>query len=183
MALSDDLERIAARAETYAAPEERLAGILAAEPLDVGRVYLCAYESAAGHAWLAFDDAGAPVADRHAVREAASLAGLCEVAEENAGGGDLPQLIARLAEIRETEAPEGIEQAEEAAKALAATLEPEPRLATTGYLDRLGAASRRLEQALGDDAGSPFATAMQQALRVVEELTEEIERTYKGPLA
>ena len=108
---------------------------------------------------------------------------LCEIAEESAGGGDLPELLARLAEIREQEAPEGIEEAEEAAKALAETLEPEPRLATTEYLDRLGAASRRLEQALGDGAGSPFAAAMQQALPAVEELAAEIERAYKGPLA
>ena len=94
-----------------------------------------------------------------------------------------PELIARLAEIRGREAPEGIEEAEEAAKALAATLEPPPRLATTDYLDRLGAASRRLEQALGDGTGSPFAAAMQQALPAVEELAAGIERAYKGPLA
>jgi len=183
MALSHDLERIAAEAAAYAASGERVAGILAAEPLEIGRIYLCAYESGADHAWLAFDDAGTPVADRYRVRAAASLAGLCEAAEESAGGGDVPQLVARLGEIRETEAPVGIELAEEAARALAATLEPEPRLATADYLDRLGAASRRLEQALGDGTGSPFSAAMQQALPIVEELTAEIERTYKGPLA
>ncbi len=183
MALSDDLERIAGVAATFAAPGERVAGILVAEPLGIGRIYLCAYESDGGHAWLAFDAAGAAVADRQAVHGAASLSGLCEIAEESAGGGDLPELIARLAELREREAPEGIEAAEEAAKALAATLEPEPRLATTEYLDRLGAASRRLEQALGDGTGSPFAAAMQQALPAVEELAAGIERTYKGPLA
>jgi hypothetical protein len=183
VALSDDLERIAADAATYAGSGERVAGILAAEPPGVGRVYLCAYESEAGHAWLALDDGGAPVAERSRVRAAASVAGLCEVAEESAGGGDVPELVARLVEIRETEAPEGIEQAEAAARELAAVLEPEPRLATTDYLDRLGAASRRLEQALGDESGSPFAAAMQQALPIVEELTAEIERTYKGPLA
>lgn len=183
MALSDDLERIAGVAATFAAPGERVAGILVAEPLGIGRIYLCAYESDGGHAWLAFDAAGAAVADRQAVHGASSLSGLCEIAEESAGGGDLLELIARLAELREREAPEGIEAAEEAAKALAATLEPEPRLATTEYLDRLGAASRRLEQALGDGTGSPFAAAMQQALPAVEELAAGIERTYKGPLA
>lgn len=183
MALSDDLERIAARAESLAAPGERLVGILAAEPIGVGRVYLCAYDSGRAHAWLALDAAGTPVADRNAVRKAASLAGLCEIAEESAGGGDLPELIARLAELRATEAPEGIEEAEAAALALAATLEPAPRLATTDYLDRLGAAARRLEQALGADAGSPFAAAMQQALAAVEELAAEVELGYRGPLA
>ena len=183
MALSDDLERIAEAAAAFAGSGERVMGILAAEPLDVGRVYLCVYASEAEHSWLALDDAGAPVASREVVREAASLAALCEVAEESAGGGDLPELRARLAEIRAIEAPKGIEEAEEAAGALADTLQGEPRLATTDYLDRLGAASRRLEHALGDDAGSPFAAAMQQALPAVEELAAEVERRYKGPLA
>jgi len=183
MALSDDLERIAQAAAAFAGPEERVTGILAAEPLGVGRVYLCAYASEAEHGWLALDEAGAPVASREVVREAASLAALCEVAEESAGGGDLPQLIARLAELRRTEAPEGIEDAEQAAEALAETLQAEPRVATADYLDRLGAAARRLEQALDEDTGSPFAAAMQRAVPIVEELAAEIERTYKGPLA
>jgi hypothetical protein len=183
VALADDLERIAELAERFAAPGERVAGILAAEPLDTGRTYLCAYASGDGRAWLAFDGAGEPVGDRRAVREAASLAGLCEIAEETAGGGDLEELVARLAEIRAADAPAGIEEAEAAARALAAAIDPGPRLATTAYLDRLGEASRRLEQALGGDAGSPFASAMQQALPAVEELAAEIERTYKGPLA
>ena len=183
MALSDDLEHIAGVAAELAAPGERVAGVLVAEPLGVGRVYLCAYESDAGHSWLAFDAVGVAVIDRQAVHAAASLSGLCEIAEESAGGGDLAELIARLAEIREREAPEGIEEAEEAAKALAATIEPEPRLATTDYLDRLGAASRRLEQALGDGTGSPFAAAMQSAIPAVDELAASIEHTYRGPLA
>jgi hypothetical protein len=183
VALSDDLERIAAAAAGFADRDERVAGILAAEPLGAGRVYLCAYETGGGHAWLALDDAGARIADPHVVREAAQLAALCEIAEENAGGGGLEQLIARLVEIRETDAPAGIEEAEAAARALLDVLDPEPRVATPDYLDRLGAASRRLEQALGDDAGSPFAAAMQSGLAAVEELAAEVEQAYKGPLA
>ena len=183
MALSDDLERIAAAAAAFAAPAEHVAGILAAEPLGAGRIYLCAYASDGEHAWLALDEAGTPVASRETVRQAASLAALCEVAEESAGGGDLVELRSRLAEIREREAPEGIEEAEQAAAALAETLQGEPRLATTDYLDRLGTASRRLEQALGDATASPFAAALQQAVPAVEELAADVERRYKGPLA
>ena len=183
MPLSDDLERAAAAAEAFAAPGEHVTGIVAAEPAGAGRIYLCAYESADGHAWLALDDDGRPVGDRRLVHEAASLAALCEVAEETAGGGDLAELRARLAELRATEAPEGIEAAEAAAAALEATIEPEPRLATAAYLDALGVASRRLEQALGDEAGSPFAVALQQAMPAVEALAGEVERRYKGPLA
>jgi len=183
MTLSDDLERIAEVAAAFAAPSERVAGILAAEPLGGGRIYLCAYASEGEHGWLALDNGGAPVASRETVRQAASLAALCEVAEESAGGGDLAELRSRLAELREREAPEGIEEAEQAAAALAETLQGEPRLATTDYLDRLGAASRRLEQALGDATGSPFAAALQQAVPAVEELAADVERRYKGPLA
>jgi hypothetical protein len=183
MTLAADLERIAAAAAAFAAPGENVVGVVAAEPLARARVFLCAYEAGDARSWLALDDTGAPVADRAAVRQAAELAGLCEIAEESAGGGDLEQLIARLVEIRETEAPLGIEEAEVAARALAAAIEPAPRLATTSYLDRLGDASRRLEQALGDDGGSPFAAAMQAALPAIEELAAEVERTYKGPLA
>jgi hypothetical protein len=183
VALSDDLDRIAVAAATFAAPGERVTGILAAEPLGAGRVYLCAYESEAGeHAWLALDDLGAPVESRRAVHDAAALAALCEVADETAGGGDLPALRATLADLREREAPEGIEEAEEAARALEQTLQPEPRLATTAYLDGLGVASRRLERSLGEDSGSPFAAALQQAMPAVEELAAEVERRYKGPL-
>ena len=85
--------------------------------------------------------------------------------------------------LRETEAPEGLEEAEEAAAALERALEPEPRLARSEYLDAVGAAARRLEQTLGEDARSPFAAAMQQAVGSVEELADDVERRYKGPLA
>jgi hypothetical protein len=180
--MSDDIVRIATAAERFAAPGERVAGVLPTQPLEGLRVYLCAFESELGHAWLAFDEAAAPIADRRLVRQAASLAALCEVAEEVAGGGRLDELRARLAELREQEAPEGIDAAEEAAAALAATLEPEPRVARSEYLDAIGAASRRLERTLGEESGSPFATAMQQALAAVEELASEVGRDYKASL-
>ena len=183
MTLSDDLDRIASVAASLASPGEHVAGILAAEPLGAGIVYLCAYESEEGaHTWLALDVLGAPVESRRVVHDAASLAALCEVAEETAGGGDLTALRATLADLRRREAPEGIEEAETAALVLEQTLQPEPRLATTAYLDALGVASRRLEQALGEESGSPFAAALQQALPAVEELAAEVERRYKGPL-
>ncbi|HET7571461.1 MAG TPA: hypothetical protein VFJ77_02195 [Gaiellaceae bacterium] len=182
MALDEQLARIASAAAGFAAPGEEVAGVVAVEPLG-RRVFLCAYSSGDGHAWLALDGDARPLDDRRLVREAASLAALCEVAEESAGGGDVPELRARLAELREREAPQGIEEAEDAAAALAGTLAPEPRVASSAYLDAIGAASRRLEQALGEDARSPFTAAMQSALPAVEELTADVERNYKGPLA
>ena len=184
MTLSDDLDRIASVAASLASPGERVTGILAAEPLGAGRVYLCAYETDdGGYAWLGLDDLGVPIESRRLIHDAASLAALCEVADETAGGGDVAELRATLADLREREAPEGIEEAEAAALALEQAIQPEPRLATTAYLDALGVASRRLEHALGEDSGSPFAVALQQSMAAVEELAAEVERQYRGPLA
>jgi hypothetical protein len=181
MAVADDVARIAGAAAGLAAPGEELAGLLVAETLG-RRVYLCAFDSAEGRSWIAVDDEGRPLTERPLVREAASLAALVEVAEESAGGSDLPELRARLAELRETEAPAGIEEAEAAATSLAETLQPEPRVASGAYLDAIGSASRRLEQALGESGGSPFAAAMQAAAGSVEELANDVERNYKLPL-
>jgi hypothetical protein len=180
MALTDDLVRIAAAARALAGDGEQVTGVLAAEPLDVGRVYLCAYDSGT---WVVLDDCGAALTDLRVVKDAAQLAALCEVAADLGGGDDLADLRTRLRELRETDAPEGIEDAEEAAAAVAAALEEEPRVATTAFLDRIGALQRRLEHALGTGSVSPFATALQQAMPAVEELAADVERNYKGPLA
>jgi hypothetical protein len=178
MTVADDVGRIASSATAFAEAGEELAGALVAETLG-RRVYLCAFESAEGHAWLALGADAEPLTERRLVLDAASLAALCEVAEEFAGGGHLPELQARLAELRETANPEGIEEAEAAAAALAETLQAEPRVASSAYLDAVGSASRRLEQALGEDGASPFAAAMQAALGSVEELADDVERNYK----
>jgi hypothetical protein len=178
MAVADDVARIAVAAGAFAEQSEELTGVLVTETLG-RRVYLCAFESAEGRGWLALDGSGNPVTEQRLVREAASIAGLCEVAEESAGGGDLPELRARLAELRETEAPDGIEEAEAAAEALAETLQAEPRVASGAYLDAIGAASGRLEQALGESGASPFAAAMHAALGSVEELAADVERNHK----
>lgn len=182
MAVVDDVARIAAAAQVFAAPGEELAGVLAAETLG-RRVYLCAFASGEGRSWLALDEETEPVGDLRLVREAASLAALCEVAEECAGGGDLAELRQRLAELRETEAPEGLEEAESAAAILAETIEAEPRVASGAYLDAIGTAAHRLEQALGQSGASPFAAAMKAALGSVEALTAEVERNHKLPLS
>jgi hypothetical protein len=183
VALPEELERIAAAAERQAAPGETLAGILAAEAHPGERVYLCAFrQDGERQAWLALDGGGTAVTSRQAVRDAASIAALCELAEEVAGGGDLDDLLSRLLALRLTEAPAGIEEAEEAARNLQRAIEPPPRLASPEYLDRVGQATRRLEQALGE-GGSPFAEGMKLGMAAVELLTAEIEDNYKGTLA
>lgn len=88
MALADDVDRIALAAAKHAAPGERVAAVLATEPVSGERVYLAAFEAEDdGQTWLALDDDGAPVTDRKLVRDAAAIAALCEIAEES---GDVP---------------------------------------------------------------------------------------------
>lgn len=183
MGLSEDLERIAEAARAFAEAGERLAAVIAAEPLGGTCLYLCAYDGEEARSWLALDAEGRPVHDRALVRDGVSIAVLCELAEENAGGGDLEELRAQLATLRLTERPEGIEEAEEAALALERVLGSPPRIASPRYLDEVGAATRRLELALGDGLSSPFADAMRHAVGPVEELKLEVESGYKIGLA
>ncbi len=180
MGLSEDLERAAAAAAPHARDDERVTGVLAAEPEAGVRVYLCAFERPdGGRAWLGLDDAGQPVASRLLVRHAASIAALCEVAEETSGGGDLEDLRAQLLQLRLTENPPGLDEADEAALTLESVIGRPPRVASPHYLDAVGAATRRLEQALGAEGVSPFAEAMKQAIAAVEQLADEVERAYK----
>jgi hypothetical protein len=179
--LAQELARIAELGAEFAEPGEEVAGVLAAEPESGERVYLCAYLRGDEHSWLALDEAGEPIVDRTRLREAVSILALCELAEETAGGGDLGELRAQLVALRVTEHPPGIEEAEEAALALEAAVGAPPRLATPAHLDAVGAATRRLERALGDGS-SPFANAMQQAVGAVDELTRDVESAYKRQL-
>jgi hypothetical protein len=182
MGLGEELGRIAGLASELAEPGERVAGVLAAEPATGERVYLCAFEGGDGRSWLALDGAGRSVESRALLREAVSIAALCELAGETAGGGDLEELRAKLVSLRLTESPPGIEEAEEAALALEAAVGAPPRVASPAYLDRVGAATRRLELALGTNGASPFAEAMKQGIGAVEALTAEVEAGYKRPL-
>ena len=177
-----ELERIAAAAEGFASPGEHVSGVLATEPVHGLRVYLCAYESAEGRAWLALDEEEERVESRALVRDAASIAALVELAADAAGGGQLEELRSQLVSLRLRENPPGIEEAEEAALTLEHVVGAPPRLATPALLDEIGAATRRLELALGTGAGSPFAEAMKAGTAAVEELVAEVEAGYKAPL-
>jgi hypothetical protein len=180
--LEEELAAVRAVADGLAEEGEALVGVVPAEPEEGGRVYLCAYRRGDEDRWLALDPAGAPVADRALVRRAVSIAALCELAEESAGGGDLDDLRARLAELRATENPEGIEEAEAAAADLQAAILPPPRLASVAYLDAIGLAVARLERELGEVRGSPFAEAMKAGTAAAEDLAADVVRAYKRPL-
>jgi hypothetical protein len=182
VALSEDLERAAAEAARFADDGETLAAVLPSEPRPGRRFYLCAFSRGEDErSWLALDDEGEPVRERTELREAVSISALCELAEETAGGGELEELRSRLASLRLTENPPGIEDAEAAALALEHTLGAPPQLATPARLDEVGTATRRLEQALGD-ASSPFAEAMKLGRAAVEALTNDVEAAYKVEL-
>jgi hypothetical protein len=82
--VSDDVRRIAGTAERFAADRERIVAVLAAEPAEGRRTYLVAF-SANGddeRSWLALDGEGRPLTSRDRVREAVSIAAMCEVVEE-----------------------------------------------------------------------------------------------------
>jgi hypothetical protein len=183
VALADELQRIRALARAHAADGDAVSGILATEPSGGQRVYVCSFDDADGRrSWLAVREDGSAVTARAELRAAVSLAALCELAADAAGGGDLEDLVARLGELREREAPEGIEDAEAAARALRALVGDPPQLASPGRLDAIGAAVRRLEQELSPSAPSPFVAAMRAADGVVGELQREIEAGYRLPL-
>jgi hypothetical protein len=184
VALVDELERAGALAAAHVQPGDVVSGIIASEPTIGHRVYLCSFDDADGRrSWLAIRADGAPVTSRAELREAVSIAALCEVAQDAAGGGDLDALIATLVEIREKEAPSGIEDAEDAARVLRGVLGDPPQLASPARLDEIGAATRRLERELDSTSSSPFAAALRSSQDAVSELEREIEAGYRIELA
>jgi hypothetical protein len=182
VALTDDLRRIAEAAVARAGEDEEVSAVIPTEPAGGRRVYLVAYTAGERKTWLALDADGLPVTDRRVLRDAVSIAAMCELAEETAGGGHLPELRSQLETLRATDAPEGIDDAEAALTELEQTIGSELRVASPAYLDEVGAATRRLEQALGDQGTSPFLEAMKQAGLTIDGLTADIESHYKAPL-
>jgi hypothetical protein len=178
MALTDDLERIAAAAAEHGP----VSGVLAAEPGRGRRLYLIAFGADDDREWLVLDDECTPVARRDDVRDTASIVAMCELAGDLAGGGDLETLRSQLAQVRMVEQPPGIEEAEEAALALERTIGAPPRIATPAFLDEIGAATTALERALGETS-SPFSSAIRASTGAVEEFVADVERGYKGSLS
>jgi hypothetical protein len=184
VSLAEELERVASLAAAHGEEGDVVSGVIATEHEPGRRVYLCAFDGADGfRSWVAVREDGAAVADRSELRAAVSIAALCEVAEDAAGGGALDTLIERLEEVRLRESPPGIEEAQEAARVLRELLGEPPQVATPDRLDAIGAATRRLEQELDPSGGSPFASAMRSSQGAVSELQREIEAGYRLPLA
>jgi hypothetical protein len=182
--LEEELERAVRAAEGLGDPGDAVSAVLPTEPESGRHVYLCAFDGADGlRSWLAVDGEGAVVTTRVELRSAISVAALCEVAADAAGGGDLDELIGRLDDLKAREDPPGVAAAIEAAQALRSVLGEAPQIASAARLDDIGAATRRLEQELDPSGASPFAAAMQAAQAAVAELQREIEAGYRVELS
>src|SRR5260370_40327352 len=115
MALGDDLRRAADAAVRYAGDDEELSAVIPTEPLGDERVYLCAFTAGERKSWVGIDAEGAAVRERRLLRDAVSIAAMCELAEDAAGGGRLAELRSQLATLRETEGTDGLAEADTAA--------------------------------------------------------------------
>ena len=132
MGLEKDLRRIAEAAVRHAADGEDVAGIVPAEPAGGLRLYVCAYGSEDATSWLVFDATGVPVSDRALVRDAVSIAALCEVAEDAAGVEPDSARVASPALLDDLGAEAGPNVAE-AVKGVAGTVEELVRDVERGY--------------------------------------------------
>jgi len=111
VALETDLRRIAETAARFASDGEEVAGIVPAEPASGIRVYVCAYADGEATSWLVFDATAVPVQDVQLVRDAVSIAALCELAEEATGAEPEEARVASPALLDELGATGGAEVA------------------------------------------------------------------------
>ena len=132
MNLDRDLRSIAEAAARQAADGEEVAGIVPAEPANGLRLYVCAYGGEDATSWLVLDATGVPVSDRALIRDAVSIAALCEVAEEAAGVEPDSARVASPALLDELGAEAGPDVAE-AVKGAAGTVEELVRDVERGY--------------------------------------------------
>jgi hypothetical protein len=130
--LEKDLRRIAEAAARQAADGEDVAGIVPAEPAGGLRLYVCAYGSEDATRWLVLDATGVPVSDRALIRDAVSIAALCELAEDAAGVEPDSARVASPALLDDLGADAGPNVAE-AVKAAAGTVEELVRDVERGY--------------------------------------------------
>jgi len=175
--LDEELDAAASAAAAYGA----VSAVLAADSAPGLRAYLVCLDDDAARGWLVLDASFAPVAERERVHEVASIVVLCELAVELAGGGQLETLQAALSELERRENPDGIEAAREAAAELERVIGIAPRVASPAYLDRVGAATRRLERELGEHA-SPLASALASHTATVQAFVAEVDGRHRVPL-
>jgi hypothetical protein len=182
MTLEVELEAAHAAARALAAGDESVAAVMAAEPGLGTRVYVVAFDRDGDLSYLALDAALEPLRDRRLVREAVTMLGLAERAEEASTAITADELDAPFAEAERElraagrDAPATAAAAVRVALAALSEVAAGPRLATPLFLDRVGAAaaelSLRLEEyryqaerlSQGAQAASPDVEAAWMAL-------------------
>ena len=97
MPLSDELARVAEAAGRLAGAGEEVTAVIPTEPEPGTRIYVCAFGEGDRRMWLALDSAAHPVRSRARVRDAVTIAALCEIAEEAAGGAEVDAEGPRIA--------------------------------------------------------------------------------------
>ena len=97
MSLPEELEQIAVAAHAFADAGEELAAVIPAEPGQGVRVFLCAFSSGDERSWIALRPDGQAVLDRSLLRDAISIAALCELAEDCADGLEVLEEPPRIA--------------------------------------------------------------------------------------
>ena len=153
MSLELELEAARDAAESLVGDGERVAAVMASEPGLAARVYLIAFEADGEHSYLALGADLSPVRDRRLVRDAVVMLALAERAEEASVALQAEQLEQEFAT-----AERALRAAHPAEAAAAADVRSAlqhlteaadgPRVATSLYLDTIGAASERLAVAL-----------------------------------
>jgi hypothetical protein len=170
MSLEQELEATIAAAGRHALGDEQPVAVIATELAAGTRVYVIAFASGGDLAYIALDEAGAPVSDRRLVRDAVSLAALAERAEEVSGATAADELMARFTDAAERLRPSRNEELAAAAAAADAVIAAAgrladaatgPRPATAQYLDRMAALAAELAAAL--DAFVPHALGIPEA--------------------
>jgi hypothetical protein len=177
VALDDELARAAEAASAHGS----VSAVLAAEATAGERTYLVALGEDDARRWLVLDAQLAPAVRRTQAADTARVVVLSELAGELAGGGQLDELRVNLAQVRLTEQPPGIENAEEAALELERTIGAPPFVASHAYLDRVGIAAEALERALSDYSAA-FAAAMAASRGTVAAFVDEVVERHATPL-
>ncbi len=156
MTLADELEAVHAAAGSRALAGETVAAVMAAEPGLGRRVYLVAFELDGELSYLALNAELAPLDDQRLVREAVTMLGLAERAEEASIAVAAERLGEPFADAAQALESAGDSDAAASARAVGtalaalAVVADGPRLATPLYLDRIGAAASALGIALDE---------------------------------
>lgn len=162
MTIGEELERAAQSAAAHG----DVCAVLAAQLGSGSRAYLLAVAEGEARSWLVLDETLALVDEREVVKEVAGIVALCELAVELALGeaGD-----ATPASVEET--TPAVVAAAAAVRELAGS---PPWISSPDFLDAVGVATRRLEQARGDFS-SPFASALAAHTSTVEAFVGDVE--------